>query len=152
MFFAKALGGALAVVFGALYAVGFFDTAGGGAGDDPTLTAVNLQRQAELAKNKSMGWGPGCDELRDKVFGVEGGAPMGLADQNAMKSIAKLHAANRKLEAAGCNVNKAPGAFNPFTPESNTFKPVVSEMEAVDPYEVRAAADDEFVDPYAEVE
>ena len=113
MFFAKALAGCLAVIFGGFYFLGFFD------GEAEVERAVENMRQAEAADNArpDSQWGPQCTSLRDKLMGVdEGGAPMALSEDNALQGIAKLNAIERKLREAGCDIDKAPGAFSPFAP------------------------------------
>ncbi|MGB3469857.1 MAG: hypothetical protein WBA51_03425 [Erythrobacter sp.] len=124
MFFAKALGGFMVVIFGASYAFGFFDY-------DGVERAVEDMKASEAADNARADsqWGPKCDSLRDKVMGVdESGAPAGLASGSAIGSIAKLHAAERKLRAAGCDIDKAPGALSPFEPDKGRFKEVTNTM------------------------
>lgn len=125
MFFVKALGGSCVAVFGGLYFVGFFDN------EAAVERAVEQVRAAEIADNKDARWGPECDGLRDKVMGVdESGAPAGLAAGNAIGSIAKLHAAERRLKAAGCDIDAAPGAINPFDPSREApFREVQSQMD-----------------------
>ncbi|MEM6858796.1 MAG: hypothetical protein AAF559_13095 [Pseudomonadota bacterium] len=108
MFFVKALGGCLLAVFGGLFFMGFFDH------EQAVLNAVETVREAEIEDNKNARWGPQCDGLRDKVMGVKDGVPVGLASGNPIKSIAKLHAAERRLKEAGCDIDAAPGAINPF--------------------------------------
>ncbi|MGB3710103.1 MAG: hypothetical protein WA985_00275 [Erythrobacter sp.] len=145
MFFVKALGGCLAVVFAGFYAFGFFDD-----GHDEQVRALNIVKQAEIADNNraDSGWGPECDELRDELFGFSGDGPLAaqIADRSAeaeprtdkqkflaeagsgISAIAKVASADRKLRAAGCDVDKAPGAFSPFEPDKGNFKTVTSEL------------------------
>ena len=152
MFFAKALGGSLVAVFGGLYLAGFFGAPSGlTSHEEGVITAANTVRQAELARNKTAKWGPECDALRDKVMGVEDGGPVGLASGNALQGIAKLAQAEAQLKAKGCDVNAAPGAFSPFTPEKNKFRAVTTQLEASDPY-AGGHPDDDWVDPYEKAE
>lgn len=124
MFFAKALGGCLIAVFGGLFLFGFFDH------EQAVLDAVETVRQAEIEDNKDARWGPECDGLRDKYMGVKNGVPVGLASENPLRTIAKLSAAERKLKAAGCDIDVAPGAHSPFdTSKNSPFREVTSQID-----------------------
>ncbi len=126
MFFAKALGACLLAVFGGFWFAGAFDSPA-----EREASALNLVRQAELADNARADsqWGPECNALRDKLLGMEGGLPIGIASDNPFEGIAKLQKAERKLRAAGCDIDKAPGAFSPFEPGKGNFKTVTTEMD-----------------------
>ena len=127
MFFAKALGGSLVVVFAGFWAAGAFD-APLTDHERGVLKAVNLARQAEIADNKTAKWGPHCDKLRDKVFGMEDGMPVGDVPASGLQAIGKLRKAAAELEAAGCDVDAAPGAFSPFEPDKSEFRTVTNTM------------------------
>lgn len=122
MFFAKALGGSLVVVFGGFWAAGAFSP------EQEVLRAVETVRKAEIEDNKTAAWGPHCDKLRDKVFGMSGGMPVAMTARDGVAAIAKVHNAARELEAAGCDPDAAPGAFSPFEPGKNEFRKVTTTM------------------------
>ncbi|MEQ5787868.1 hypothetical protein J3454_08190 [Erythrobacter sp. NFXS35] len=123
MFFAKALGGCMVVVCGGLYLTGFFD------GEQGVRNAVETVRQAEIADNKNAAWGPHCPGLRDKLLGFDAnGMPTGI-ETNALSAIAKLNTAERELKKAGCDIDAAPGALDPFnTREGDSFREVTNGM------------------------
>ena len=128
MFF-KALGGSMVAVFGGFYAFGMFDPPQ--TQDGNAATAVDIVRRAEIADNQrsDSAWGPQCNGLRDKLMGAQGGVPIGMAGRNGLESITKLNKAERELRKAGCDIDKAPGAFSPFEPDKGQFRTVKNAMD-----------------------
>lgn len=114
-------------VLGSGYAFGFFDDGG-------VERAVETVKQAEAADNAraDSAWGPQCDGLRDKLLGFENGEPAitDATPESGLAAIGKINKAARELRKAGCDIDKAPGARSPFTPDSEQapFREVESKM------------------------
>lgn len=57
------------------------------------LRAVETVCKAEIDDNKTAAWGPHCDKLRDKVFSMSSGMPVGMAARDGVAAIATVHKA-----------------------------------------------------------
>lgn len=81
-----------------------------------TLALFETAINAEIDEMTTPGWGEHCDALRDELMPMDGtGVPQG-----ALNQIRHLNEANAQLKAAGCNIDKAPGA--------NEFRHPTSQM------------------------
>jgi hypothetical protein len=82
-----------------------------------TLGLFNMALDTEIAEMTAPGWGDHCDALRDKLLSTDGMTVAG----GSLGTIAKLHSAQAELLAAGCNIDKAPGAGEGFRRTTSTM-------------------------------
>lgn len=82
-----------------------------------TLGLFHMALDTEIAEMTAPGWGDHCDALRDKLLPNDGTSM--AAD--AFDAIARLHKAQAELLAAGCNIDKAPGANEGFRNTTSTM-------------------------------
>lgn len=76
-----------------------------------TLGLFQTALDTEITEMTAPGWGEHCDELHDKLF-PQGDA--GPVTTGALDAIARLQSAQAELKAAGCNIDKMPGANSGF--------------------------------------